>query len=211
MSDNEVPTDSNGDKETPLHGAVRAAVENAGDNKPDSADTQGGTAAEASDDGESDSDSGDDVDESSSKDDDAPKSVGNIFSRYASTPDARNAAEQFTPNRFDSPGGNTTHPNAFGERLSGSNSRHDATSDVVRPDDAVRIVGGSGASIDARQEQAALQAISDRRAAHGGGGVDLSAEIATHDAVLAPVLNVRAAAPVLIPLMPLAKVPTPQQ
>jgi hypothetical protein len=196
--------DSNVRATTPLHEAVSAAVERT---QPDS----------SADDGDNDADSGDDVTESSagddSKDDDSTKSapitVANVFSQYASTRDARVDAEQFTPKRFDSPGGNATHPNAFGERLSGLNSRHDATSDVVQPDDAVRIVGGSSASIDARQEQAALQAISDRRTAHGGGGVDLTTEIAAYNAVVAPLIGVRAVMPVTVPLMPLARTPTP--
>jgi hypothetical protein len=196
--------DSQGRATTPLHEAMSAAVERT---QPDS----------ASDDGDNDADGGDDVDESSSKDDDSTKAapVANIFQRYASTPDARNAAEQFTPKRFDSPGGNTTHPNQFGERLSGlttggaANEYHAPTSDVVQPDDALRIVGGNSQQLDARQEQATYNAISDRRAAHGGGGVDLSAEIAAHDAVVAPVLSVRAAFPHTVALNPLSRTPTP--
>jgi hypothetical protein len=185
-SDPNVLTNDAGEATTPLHEAMTAAVEATED------------------------DDGEDVDESSAGDDkDADKTVrplqpGNIFARYASTPDARNAAE-FTPKRFDSPGGNTTHPNQFGERLTGLNPLHDATSDVVQDQGAVRIVGGSSTTLDGN----ALRTVEAQLSEATRANFDTSALQAQAAAIREPVLSVRAAAPVLVPLMPLERTPTP--
>lgn len=150
----------------------------------------------ASDDGDNDADSGDDVAESSagddSKDDDSTKAtpVANIFQRYASTPDARVAAEQFTPKRFDSPGGNTTHPNQFGERLSGIAPEFNATTDQA--DNAVRIVGGDSQVLDGNALRAVEQQIVEMQ--HAGGST-LALE-AQRNAIRAPFIGVSAPLPV---------------
>jgi hypothetical protein len=196
--------DSEGHASTPLHEAMTAAVEATED------------------------DDGSDVDESSAADDDTQKRkvwtdpgissdtsgvydtrkatpVANIFQQYASTPDARVAAEQFTPKRFDSPGGNTTHPNQFGERLSGIAPEFSATTDHT--DNAVRIVGGDSQELDGNALRSVEAAISEATRAN----FDTSALQQQAAAIRSNVLNVRAAAPVLVPLMPLAKTPTPAE
>jgi hypothetical protein len=205
--------DDQGRATTPLHEAMTAAVESAGDNEP-----HGGTAS--GDDENNDSDSGDDVSESlagdDSTDDDRTKTVTpvDIFQRYASTRDARDAAEQFQPKQWGAPGGNSSHPSQFGERLSGlttggaANAFHSVTTDAVQDQDSIRIVGGSSATMDSNAERAALSALNDRQRAHGPGA-DTTVEQAAYAAAAAPLLNVRAAAPLLVPLMPLERTPTP--
>lgn len=181
--------DSNGRATTPLHEAVSAAVEAT---QPDS----------SADDGDNDADGGDDVDESSAGDKDAPKSVANIFQRYASTPDARVAAAQFTPKQYGTPG--NLHPNQFGERLSGIAPEFNATTDQA--DNAVRIVGGDSQVLDGNALRVVEAQISEATRAN----FDTSALQQQAAAIRSNVLNVRAPMPTTVRLDPLAKVPTPR-
>lgn len=198
--------DSNGRATTPLHEAVSAAVEaDAATNKPQSADTSGGTAAAGSDDGEDDNMGGDDVDESSARDDKTKaQQPANIFARYASG-SPEEVAARFTPKTFVSNG--SSEPDNIaplgGDRLSTLAPLHNATTDQA--DNAVRIVGGDSQVLDGNALRAVEAAISEATRAN----FDTSALQQQAAAIRSNVLNVRAAAPVMVPLMPLAKTPTP--
>ncbi len=202
---------------------------------PDQSPDAGGTAAEAGDDGDDDNMGGDDVDESSGKDDSTktwtdpgfssesvsartnagdtnrsgnqpfdiqsnpnPVQPKNIFSRYSSTPEE--VAARFTPKQYGTPG--NLHPNQFGERLSGAtaggaaNVHFSGTTD--QPVAAVTLDGNALRAVEA--------AISESTRAN----FDTSALQAQAAAIRQPVLSVRAAAPVLVPLMPLERVVTPK-
>jgi hypothetical protein len=204
--------DSEGHASTPLHEATRAAVESAGDNKPHGAVAGG-------DDEDNDSDSGDDTgrddderkvwtDPDISSDTsgvyDTRKQVPNIFQRYASTPDARNAAEQFTPKTFRSNG--TSEPDNIaplgGDRLNNAAAGGAANTHFSGTTDQPV----ASATLDGNALRAVGAAISEATRAN----FDTSALQAQAAAITQPVLNVRAAAPVLVPLMPLERTPTPQ-
>jgi hypothetical protein len=135
---------------------------------------------------------------------------GNVFQQYSSTANARDAAERFTPKTFVSNG--TSEPDnrspQQGARLTTLAPDFGATTDG-KDDGAGRVVAGASATLDARAEQAALQAINDKRTAHGGGRSDTTAEVRAYNAVVAPLVGVRAPAPVVVRLDPLSRTPTP--
>lgn len=236
MADKNTPddvlTDENGETTTPLCEAMADALEDAiadpfkkepkrglaGEaiDEPTPQPHGGTTTTGAGDDGDNSADSGNDVDISCAGDNPderikiVPVVPGNVFAEYASTASAREAAELFAPKTFVSNG--TSEPDnrspQSGARLTTLAPDFNATTDVQDAGDG-RVVSGASGTLDARQEQATYNAMYDRLAAHPVGA-DLSAEIAAHDAVIAPLLAVRAPMPVTRALDPLARTPTPR-